>query len=54
MHASTMALCQKRHLRYIPIYDMIDVEPPTKTEITTRKGEISKYYVNIGSIQKLE
>jgi hypothetical protein len=53
MHASTVAFCQKRNLRYIPIYDIVD-GAPTKSEITTRNGEISKYYMNIGSIQKLE
>jgi len=53
MHASIVAFCQKRYLRYIPIYDIVD-GAPTKPEITTRNREISKYYMNIGSIQKLE
>lgn len=53
MHAPTVAFWQKRYLRYIPIYDIVD-GVPMKPEITTRKGEISKYYMNILSIQKLE
>lgn len=59
MHASTLVVYQKRYLRYIPIYDITERAPTQKLK-DNRKGEfcgrveISKYYMSIGSYQKME
>ena len=41
MHTFTMVLYEKIHLRYIPIYDIIE-EFPIKNETTTENGNFGE------------